>query len=323
MEHRYMKKLSMMVVAVTATMSGWCDNDEEIEAGPDLRPIVSIAEKDIENKTDQRANFSALVDRITHELVTCGLYRVMNERDLAAAFKKEESDNIVSGSEQNVNANRAGFLIYLSVAKYGIVANESRSALYGTASSTRYADVEILMRVVALESGRKGEVVRSCAVSSGPVKCALAASSNSITSGNSDEQALQEACRIVAKKMVGELIRLTKFEVLDVDNTGIMVDIPGSCAKKGDLLSVYRLGRKVKSRRTGKVTQKLINVATLTVTELDEESCTAQVISAAEKVEVGQVVRFSDGDRVSLPSKKVTIPARSVSPPKGSAAAPF
>ena len=52
--------------------------EEADEDGPDMRPLVFVDEKSIENKTDvANPNFGGLVDRLNNALTESGIYRVL------------------------------------------------------------------------------------------------------------------------------------------------------------------------------------------------------------------------------------------------------
>ena len=74
------------------------------DEGQDTRPIVCIESKKIQNKTDNpRANFSALVDRLNHELTQSGIYRVMDMKDLAAVHVDTEKFAVAADDGGNQN----------------------------------------------------------------------------------------------------------------------------------------------------------------------------------------------------------------------------
>ncbi len=76
--------------------------EEDEEQGVDMRPYVSINQEDIVNKTDNpNANFKGLIDHLNHELVECGLYRVMNMEDLVKTIKKNDRMKVAADDGGN------------------------------------------------------------------------------------------------------------------------------------------------------------------------------------------------------------------------------
>ncbi len=136
-------------------------------------------------------------------------------------------------------------------------------------------------------------------------------------SGNLREQVLQVVNKSACKKIVQELVKLTPFAVLDVEDGVVQIDVPGSVAKSGMQMVVLKQGKGRRSKRTGKITRKETKVATLGITSVTEDSCSAKLIEGEIKP-IGDdedaqydpyIVRFPDGD-----------PAKATPPPAAPAA---
>ena len=119
---------------------------------------------------------------------------------------------------------------------------------------------------------------------------------------------------------------MTPFNVIDVENNEVVIDAPASSVKPGMQLVVYKKGKSIRNRRTGKVTSKQTKVAVIGVVTIGEDSVTCKLlegkITPNEDAEEGDeylkyIVRVPD---VSVaPSSSVT----PVVPPVNSAANPF
>ena len=291
-----MKKYLLLASALAFVAAPLWADDEDEEQGKDTRPYVSINQEDIINKTDNPgANFKGLIDRLNNELVECGLYRVMNMEDLFKAVKKNDVMKVAAddgGKESKIET--PGFFIGMTIMKYGLNAGAEVNRLSGTATALEEAKVELILKVV---NAQTGETVKSKNLESG-------AKGSTTMSGNLREQVLQVASKSVCKKIVQELVKLTPFAVLDVEDGVVQVDVPGSIAKPGMQMIVLKQGKGKKSKRTGKVTKKESKVATIGITSVTEDSCSAKLIEG--KIEpIGDdedtqydpyIVRFPDGD---------------------------
>ena len=79
----------MMAAGIIFPAAAFAYGDEDEQVAEDTRKMVLVDGKNIQNKTDSpKANFKAMVDRINHELVSCGLFRVLNEEDWETALKE-------------------------------------------------------------------------------------------------------------------------------------------------------------------------------------------------------------------------------------------
>lgn len=271
-------KWMLLVVAVSAmVVPVWADDDEK---GEDTRPYVSINQEDVVNKTDNKtANFSALIDRLNNDLVETGLYRVMSMEDAMKAVKKADQMSVIADDGGGgTKIATPGFFVGMTITTYGLTAAGSRDALTGAATGTEIAKIELILKVV---DARSGETIKSKNIDGSAVGQVTAAASNL------REQVLQAATKKACEKIVYELIKLTPFGVLDVENGVVSLDVPGSLkimgkpVQPGTQFVVSKLGKGKKSKRTGKVTRSEKQVAVVSVTTVGEDSCSAKILSGA------------------------------------------
>ena len=125
----------------------------------------------------------------------------------------------------------------------------------------------------------------------------------------------------VREKIVYELIKLTPFGVLDVENGVVSLDVPGSLkimgkpVQPGTQFVVSKLGKGKKSKRTGKVTRSEKQVAVVSVTTVGEDSCSAQILS-------GAITPIGDDEDTQYDPYIVKINEGSAATPVPAAAAP-
>lgn len=289
---------------------------EDEQSGPDVRPVVYIDGKAIENKTDNpKANFSGLVDRLDNGLTECGIYRVLNSKSVSAGTVDDDVFKVVGddgGKESKIET--PALKVYMTVMQYGF-AKAGGTDLYGRPSATQQAKIELILKVVDM---RTKETVKSKNI-------ARSATGTATAEANLAEQVLQEANKQVVNDIIGELVKITPFNVLDVENGEVVVDVPSNRVKPGQQLVVYKRGKKIKNKRTGKVTAKESQVATIGVVTLSEDSVTCKLLNGeikpAEDAEEGSeydkfIVRIPDAP----PAPAAVAPAV---PAANTAAAPF
>lgn len=272
-------KLMLCAAAVSAVIAPVWAEDED-EPGEDTRPYVSINQEDIVNKTDnKKANFSALVDRLNNDLVNTGLYRVMSMEDAMKAIKKADQMSVISDDGGGgTKITTPGFFIGMTITTYGQTVAQGQDALTSSRTSIVSAKIELILKVV---DARTAETVKSKNIDGSAVGTVTDAKSNL------HEQVLQSATKKACEKIVYELIKLTPFGVLDVENGVVSLDVPGSLkimgkpVQPGTQFVVSVLGKGKKSKRTGKVTRSEKQVAVVSVTSVSEDSCSAQILSGA------------------------------------------
>ena len=243
----------------------------------DMRPIVCLDVKNFVNKTgNKRANFSALIDRVNHELVQTGLYRVLNMEDAGEIMQKDDVFKVISDEGGNkVSIPVPGRLIRFTVVQYGVHKSSAVDPVYRAKTDLDAATVEVILSVVDM---RTGETIISKNLPPATASIPRRSAMGTRQQGNYMEQALQTACREVALETVQALIINTEFFLLDVVGGNIEVDIPASVAKPGQLFTVYRYGKARVSRRTGKTSFRKIPIGQIVLTKCDEESAMARPV---------------------------------------------
>ncbi|MBQ3314845.1 MAG: hypothetical protein IJG70_02655 [Kiritimatiellae bacterium] len=294
--------------------------EEADEDGPDMRPLVFVDEKSIENKTDvANPNFGGLVDRLNNALTESGIYRVLTPKDIGAGLVDDQLFKSLStdgGSESTMKT--PALKVAMTVMQYGYASTQSQD-LYGKTTSTRQAKIELILRVVDM---RSRETIKSKNISRSATGNATAKLSNM------NEQVLQTACKMVVDDIVDTLVSLTPFSVLDVENGEVTIDVPSNRVKPGQQLVVYKKGKKVRNKRTGKVTAKESQVAVVGVQTLAEDSVTCKLLSGEIKPdENAEEGAEYDAYTVRFPiiANDIQPPSPSVTPiaPVGTPAVPF
>ena len=280
-----------------------------------MRPRVCIDTKKIVNKTDNpKANFSALIDRLNHELVQCGMYRVMNMKDLESTLVDNEKFAVAADDGGNkTNIKTPGFYIRLAVTQYGISKERANDRVYGTSSLNSVATVELILTLVDMKTAEtiSSRNIKRTAVAS------ISAVPGEVKTGNYHEQALQGANQAVCQDIIKELVKYTPFSVMDVTGNEVMIDAPPSMAKVGTLFDIFKPGRAIRNKRTGKVTRRETKLCTIQITSAGEDSCTGQIV----KIYVQEAVQ---PDYIVRPSTAVlAAPAQAAAPAVPTAAAPF
>ena len=309
------------VLAVAAMVPAYAADDDE-EKGEDTRPFVSIDKEHIVNKTDNpTANFSSLIDRLNNDLVETGLYRVMDMEDALRVIQRDEKMSVVGdGKGGGTNIETPAFFVGMTITTFGRTSAASQNPLTGAVAGTELAKVELILKVV---DGRTGETVKSKNIDGSAGGTATAAS-------NLREQVLQKACQTAVQKIVYELVKLTPFGVLDVENGVVSLDVPGSLkimgkpVLPGTQFTVSKMGKGKKSKRTGKVTRSEQQIAVVAVTSVGEDSCSAKILTGSippigddeEKQYDPYIVKINEG--ATAPSPTVAPP-----PPPNGDAAPF
>jgi len=265
-----MHKLCLIFFLVFWGLFAFFSQAEEAEDGPDMRSMVFIDAKAIENKSDNpEANFKGLIDRLNNGLTECGIYRVMNSSDLSAGAADDDLFKVVAddgGKESQVQT--PAMKIYMTILQYGYAKAISQD-MYGNATATYQAKIELILKVVDM---RTKETLKSKNIS-------RSATGTATTQANLIEQVLQEANKIVVNDIIDELIKITPFSVLDCENGDAVIDIPANLLVKGQELPVFKKGKKIKNKRTGKVTARESQVATISVVLIGEDSVTCKLKS--------------------------------------------
>ena len=259
--------LSLLALACAFITYGQ-ETDDEV--GPDTRPMVFLGEGTIENKSDnKRANFDGLIDRLSNGLTECGVYRVLNAFDLSAGAADDDIFKVISddgGKESKVET--PAMKVYMTVMQYGFAQNASQD-MYGNVQATFQAKIELILKVVDM---RTKETLKSKNI-------ARSATGTATTQSNLVEQVLQEANKKVVNDIIEVLISITPFGVMDVEGKEVLIDAPGNRLSQGQELPVFKKGKKVRNKRTGKLTARESQVATICVVTISEDSVTCMLKS--------------------------------------------
>ena len=303
MKNRYCFLFFFMVISVFVAYGQ--DTDEE--NGPDIRPIVYVDAKAIENKTDNKdANFNGLVDRLNNALTECGVYRVLNSSDLAAGDADDDIFTVVSddgGKESRVET--PAMKIYMTVMQYGYAAN-AKQDMYGNTTATFQAKIELILRVVDM---RTKETLKSKNIS-------RSATGTATTKSNLVEQVLQETNKKVVDDIIDVLVSLTPFGVMEVEGKEVVIDAPGNRLVQGQELPVFKKGKKIKNKRTGKITARESLVATIYVVTIGEDSVTCMLTT-------GEIIPDEDAEEgaeydkyiIRIPEKNTTSQSKTTNAP--------
>ena len=150
------------------------------------------------------------------------------------------------------------------------------SSQKGSSSGTVTAKVELILKII---DARTAETVKSKNIDGSAVGQVTDAASYL------SEQVHQAATKKACEKIVYELVKLTPFGVLDIENGVVLIDVPGSLkvmghpVKPGTQFVVSNMGKGKKSQRTGKVTRSEKQVAIIGITSVGEDSCSAKILS--------------------------------------------
>ena len=234
--------------------------DAKADEAEDVRPLIPIYRDNIENKTGSKAaDFSVFADCLDHELVSTGLYRVMNKED-----------RIVTPTPS--------FFIGLTINSYGITSVAGQNAPTGSVTATEAGKIELVLKVM---DARTAETIKAVNIS-GSVMGQM-----TDAAGNLSQQALQAAAKKACEKLVYELIKLTPFRILDVENDVVKIDVPGTIKimgkplRPGAQFTVSRIRKGLKSKHAGKGVRSETLVAVVEVTSVGKNSCSARILDGA------------------------------------------
>ena len=271
-------KILLCFAAVSAAvLPVWSNVNEK---GEDKRPLVSISQEDVVDKTGKMAvDLNTLIDHLSHDLAVTGLYRIMGMDDVLKAVKKAEQMSVIADDDGGgTKVKTSGFFIGLTITACDMSAVGSMTAIMGATVVNETARIELILKVVDALTGETIKTQRLEGKATGQVIGG---------SGSSREQIIQEALKRVREGVVYELVKLMPFGVLDVENGLVLLDVPGSLKimgmpiRIGTQFTVSKRGRGKKSKRTGKLTCAEQQVAVVSVTAVGEDSCSAQILSGA------------------------------------------
>lgn len=297
--NKAIKLLAVTAVLVQMAFAGDCED------GVDMRPVVYLDEESIENQSDNAAaNFAGLINRLNHEVTESGLYRVITAKDVGRGLKDAELfASIATKCNGGRELRQPALRIILTIMKYGFARSVGKN-MYGNESAVCQAKIELILRVVDI---RTSETLKSKNIERSSTGRASAES-------NLEEQVLQAASKAVVTDIVDTLVKLTPFSVLDVEGDEVVVDVPAKRVRPGQQLAVFKKGKPTKSKRTGKVTFRESEVATIGVVTLSEDSVTCKLLKGEVKAEEGApegseydkyTVRIPDAQHAEPPSSPV------------------
>lgn len=278
-----MKKFLSMLAAMAALVGVTYAEDEDSDEadGPDMRPMAYIDAKSIQNKTDNsKANFSGLCDRLNNALVETGVYRVLSEEDIARITDADGLLKVVSEDKKDVNVNVPGFRLTMTVMTYGDTKSTGHDMMSGAGKVENIAKIELILKVVDM---RTAETVKSKNIEGSARGKIVAVGKTEKTESNLTEQLLQAATKDVCNKIVKELIMLTPFGIMGVDDGKVLVDVPAGLAKEYKTLDVKKCGKRIKNKRTGKWTYPEKKVATLKVEDVTEDTVSCAIVDGEVK----------------------------------------
>lgn len=260
-----------LLIGLVSPALSFAYGDEDEQVAEDTRKMILIDGKNIQNKTDNpNANFRPLVDRLNHELVSCGLFRVLNEEDWETALKQAEKSAVAAddgGLQTEIKS--PGYALKLTVSAYGFSSERDKNPVYLSKELKEVATVEFILRIVDLKTGL---TYRSKNISRRAF-CKATASYGQSKIGNYREAALQEASAYAAQDIIRELVELSPFYVIGVEGNQVILDVPSTVAKRGMSFEIRKAGRARVNRRTGKRTIARKPFCIVQVTSVSEDSC--------------------------------------------------
>lgn len=286
MKHRLLNLflLPLMALSLALPANALAADDEEddgLTEGKDTRKVILIMNDSIVDKTEhantrRASNFSGFVERLSHEFVTTGMYRIILESSIADALKNNGKLGVVRNEDDETDGRGVplhDYNIALTIVQYGF-AGRIDTNKFGNKTQRNEAIVEVILQV---SDGRTGEIMKSYNYKD-------SAQLSSTGGGNLQEQALQTANAKVAKKVVRDFLTFTPIYILGYEGGTYTLDASPQTYPLNTMLTVRAKGKRVKSRRTGKLTYtKGKDVAILQITSKGEDVIGATLVSGAIK----------------------------------------
>ena len=287
MKHRLLNLLLLPLMALSLALpaNALADDDEEddgLTEGKDTRKVILIMNNSIVDKTEhantkRASNFSSFVERLSHEFVTTGMYRIILESSIADARKNNGILGVVRNEDDETDG-RGGpshdYNIALTIVQYGF-AGRIDTNKFGNKTQRNEAIVEVILQV---SDGRRNGVITNSYTYKDSAQL------SSTGGGNLQEQALQTANAKVAKKVVRDFLTFTPIYILGYEGGTYTLDASPQTYPLNTMLTVRTKGKRVKSRRTGKLTYtKGKDVAILKITSKGEDVIGATLVSGAIK----------------------------------------
>ncbi|MGN0879334.1 MAG: hypothetical protein ACI4WT_07765 [Oligosphaeraceae bacterium] len=286
MKHRRLNLflLPLMALSLALPANALAADDEEddgLTEGKDTRKVILIMNDSIVDKTEhantkRASNFSSFVERLSHEFVTTGMYRIILESSIADALKNNGKLGVVRNEDDETDGRgvpRHDYNIALTIVQYGFAGRIDINK-FGNKTQRNEAIVEVILQV---SDGRTGEIMKSYHYKD-------SAQLSSTGGGNLQEQALQTANAKVAKKVVRDFLTFTPIYILGYEGGTYTLDASPQAYPLNTMLTVRTKGKRVKSRRTGKLTYtRGKDVAILQITSKGEDVIGATLVSGAIK----------------------------------------
>lgn len=286
MKHRLLNLflLPLMALSLALPANALAADDEEddgLTEGKDTRKVILIMNDSIVDKTEhantkRASNFSSFVERLSHEFVTTGMYRIILESSIAQTLGNNGKLGVVRNEDDETDGRgipRHDYNIALTIVQYGFAGRIDINK-FGNKTQRNEAIVEVILQV---SDGRTGEIMKSYHYKD-------SAQLSSTGGGNLQEQALQTANAKVARKVVRDFLTFTPIYILGYEGGTYTLDASPQAYPLNTMLTVRTKGKRVKSRRTGKITHtRGKDVAILQVTSKAEDVIGATLVSGAIK----------------------------------------
>ena len=287
MKHRLLNLLLLPLMALSLALpaNALADDDEEddgLTEGKDTRKVILIMNNSIVDKTEhantkRASNFSSFVERLSHEFVTTGMYRIILESSIAQNLENNGKLGVVRNEDDETDGRgvpRHDYNIALTIVQYGFAGRIDINK-FGNKTQRNEAIVEVILQV---SDGRRTSEIKN---SYHYKDSALLSSTGG---GNLQEQALQTANDKVARKVVRDFLTFTPIYILGYEGGTYTLDASPQAYPLNTMLTVRTKGKRVRSRRTGKIVPtRGKDVAILRVTSKAEEVIGATLVSGAIK----------------------------------------
>lgn len=195
--------------------------------------------------------FNSLRTRITDNIVNTRkfdvverqrLASVLSERKLADAGMTEENET----TPQAGQLKSAGFILYGSVLSLGF--DQTKADVVGLSAAKGTAKVELQLRFANAESGK---IISSKTVIATKSQSRMAGDGQQ-TSGNVEDQIIQDAIREAAKKVSDALMDLAyPAKILKVNQSDMLVNLTKEQTEIGAVYEVFSAGEEIKDPDTG------------------------------------------------------------------------
>lgn len=211
---------------------------------------IPVAIESFENEANAPAHlFQALRSRIVDQIVNSRKFEVVERQRLASILSERELSRGGLTSPENLYDDTimaAGFIVYGTILSLGF--DNQVADVAGVSARKGTANVEIQLRIANANSGK---ILASRTVLSTKSRSFLEAADLS-SAGNTDEQAIQDAIRDAAQKVVGELMDLAyPAKVLKVSGSEVFLSLSREQTEPGAFYVVFKSGEELVDSDTG------------------------------------------------------------------------